>query len=112
MTTLTIKTYLNNSKRIETAETDTLKWDNNIETNSVWHKPTNRYVYQGEWINERGKMAGAVDSETAKQVMDFWASLETAKDDLLKPVDTEVVAEKSDWYHVNEFGERELNEDC
>lgn len=110
-TTLQTKTYKNNGKRIETAETNTLKWDNNIEPNSLWHKPSSRYIYQSEWINERGKMCGLIDDATAANVSAFWAALEAAKQNLVNPVVIEITAEESDWYHINEFGERELNED-
>lgn len=115
MTTLTIKTYPNNSKRIEKAENDIFSWDNDIESDSLLHKDSGRYIYQSRWI-ENGKMTDRVDDETKKEFMKFWSDLEADKKEIatVAPTNTTPAIKQEDtsWFVVNEFGERELSEDC
>ena len=110
MTNLICKTYKNNSNIIETAENEIFTWDNNIERDSLFHKASGRYIYQSQWV-ENGKMTVRIDEETFAQWKDFWKELKAEQEKVAKVVMVETTEEKSDWYHYNSNGERELNED-
>jgi len=111
--TTTYKTYPHNSKLIETAENETFRWNNNIDRDSLLHKPSGLQIYQGYWI-VNGKMTTSVDDATLSQAMAFWRELKAAQEapQNTAPSKSETrEIENTDWYHINEFGERELNED-
>lgn len=110
MTNLICKTYKNNSKSIETAENEIFSWDNDIERDSLMHKASGRYIYQSHWV-ENGKMTARIDDETFAQWKEFWKALEVEQERVARIVKVKTVEKKSDWYHYNSDGERELNED-
>jgi len=110
MTNLTCKTYRYNNKQIETAENDVFLWDDSIERESLLHKASGKYIYQATWI-ENGKMTVRVDDKTFEEWQAFWIALKAEQEKAKKTDEIEVVIEKSSWWHINEFGERELNED-
>ena len=110
--TTTYKTYAYNSKKIETAENDLFSWDNNINRDSLLHKATGQEIYQASWV-VNGKMTSRIDDETYAQYQSFWEDLKVAQAEISKTYTVEIVTpEASDWYNINDNGERELAEDC
>ena len=111
MTDLKTKTYKNNPKAIEGAENDMFSWDNDIDRDTLTHKPSGRQIYQMHWINDNGKMAERVEGELSAAVIEFWKALSNAQKTIKQTPVATTTKPKGDWYHYNEYGERELNED-
>lgn len=110
MTTyLTIKTYPNSPKSIETAENDLFQWQSSAP-DMLTYKPTGQQIYQMNWYVFKNSRP-ITDQAIVAAVNEFWAALDVAKETLNSGHQIDINNNHADWYHYNEQGERELNED-
>ncbi len=78
---MTIKT--NTFYNFDKAENDVFSWSywDGTSGSILTHKASGRQIYQMHWLNEKDKMAEAVEGETREAALAFWNEFSQIKKD-------------------------------